>query len=209
MEVRATAPRATLGRTSKKDSGPMQSAVHWALLGLVIERPSYGYELAHRFEHTYAGMLHLSGISYVYTALDTLQRRGLTKEIAGTRTGRQPKPRYRATEQGIRAYQERLTEQIQEDMRRARLFARQLAVFAQEPEMGLEIVERYGEACLQEAGSASLLATATDQPPDPIAGLASRLVSEESRLSMEAKLPWVEYARREFKALAASRPLRQ
>ncbi|MBA3809290.1 MAG: helix-turn-helix transcriptional regulator [Solirubrobacterales bacterium] len=183
----------------------MQSAVHWALLGLVIERPSYGYELAHRFEHAYAGMLHLSGISYVYTALDTLQRRGLTEEIAGTRAGRQPKPRYRATAEGVGAYQERLTDQIQEDMRRARLFARQLAVFAQEPEMGLQIIERYGEACLQEAANTSLAPTASDSAPDPIAGLASRLVSEESRLSMEAKLPWVEYARREFKALAASR----
>ena len=34
----------------KKDSSPMQSAVQWALLGLVIERPSYGYELVKRFE---------------------------------------------------------------------------------------------------------------------------------------------------------------
>lgn len=205
MEARATATTAAVGRTAKRSSGPMQSAVHWALLGLVIERPSYGYELAHRFEHAYAGMLHLSGISYVYTALDTLQRRALIEEIPGTRAGRQPKPRYRATDDGIRAYQERLTDQIQEDMRRARLFARQLAVFAQEPEMGLEIIERYGEACLQEAASAPLPSTASDPHPDPVAGLASRLVSEESRLSMEAKLPWVEYARREFKALAASR----
>ncbi len=181
----------------------MQSAVHWALLGLVIERPSYGYELAHRFEHAYAGMLHLSGISYVYTALDTLQRRGMIEEIPGTRAGRQPKPRYRATEQGVRSYQDRLTEQIQEDLRRSRLFARQLAVFAQEPEMALEIIERYGQACLEEAGGAPLHPIDGDTPPDAIAGLASRLVSEESRLSMEAKLPWVEYARREFKALAS------
>src|ERR1700686_2678289 len=126
MQARTTATsspsREPVSRVSKRDSGPMQSAVHWALLGLVIERPSYGYELAHRFEHAYAGMLHLSGISYVYTALDTLQRRGLIEEIAGTRAGRQPKPRYRATSEGVLAYQERLTEQIQEDMRRARLF---------------------------------------------------------------------------------------
>ncbi len=182
----------------------MQSAVHWALLGLVIERPSYGYELAHRFESTYAGMLHLSGISYVYTALDTLQRRDLIEEIPGTRAGRQPKPRYRATEEGVRSYQERLTEQIHDDLRRSRLFARQLAVFAQEPEMALEIIERYGQACLEEAGGAAIAAPALDGAGDASSGLASRLVSEESRLALEAKLPWVEYARREFKALAAA-----
>jgi DNA-binding PadR family transcriptional regulator len=197
--------RAIASETTKKATAPMQSAVHWALLGLVIERPSYGYELAHRFEHAYDGMLRLSGISYVYTALDMLQRRGMIEEIAGTRAGRQPKPRYRATAEGVRSYQDRLTEQIQDDLRRSRLFARQLAVFAHEPEMALEIIERYGQACLEEAAGTSVPSATTDQPPDAIAGLATRLVSEESRLSMEAKLPWVEYARREFKALAAHR----
>ncbi len=197
--------RAIASEIIKKAPAPMQSAVHWALLGLVIERPSYGYELAHRFEHAYAGMLHLSGISYVYTALDTLQRRKMIEEIAGTRAGRQPKPRYRATAEGVRSYQDRLTEQIQDDLRRSRLFARQLAVFAHEPEMALEIIERYGQACLQEASDIAMPSPVEEGPPDAISGLASRLVSEESRLSMEAKLPWVEYARREFKALAANR----
>ena len=36
-------------------TGSMQSPVNWALLGLVIERPSYAYELAQRFERTYDG----------------------------------------------------------------------------------------------------------------------------------------------------------
>ena len=182
----------------------MQSAVQWALLGLVIERPSYGYELAQRFETAYAGMLHLSGVSYVYTALDTLQRRGLIAEIPGTRSGRQPKPRYRATTDGVDSYKERLTEQIQEDFRRSRLFARQLAVFAHEPEMALEVIERYGVACLEEASQAAI-PTPAPHPGDPGSGLAARLISEESRLAMEAKLPWVEYARRELKALADGR----
>ena len=98
-EERAIAPEIAPEPT-KKAPAPMQSAVHWALLGLVIERPSYGYELAHRFEHAYDGMLRLSGISYVYTALDMLQRRGMIEEIAGTRAGRQPKPRYRSYRRG-------------------------------------------------------------------------------------------------------------
>jgi DNA-binding PadR family transcriptional regulator len=198
------AARPGIGKRVIAHTGPMQSAVHWALLGLVIERPSYGYELAHRFEHAYAGMLRLSGVSYVYTALDTLQRRGMIEEISGTRTGRQPRPRYRATAEGVCSYKERLITQIDEDFRRSRLFARQLAVLAHEPDMALEIIERYGEACLDEAGEAPLAAPAAPAL-DAASGLASRLVSEEGRLAMEAKLPWVEYARREFKALAAGR----
>lgn len=182
----------------------MQSVVHWALLGLVIERPSYGYELAHRFENAYAGMLQLSGISYVYTALDTLQVRGLIQEIPGTRTGRQPKPRYRATAEGVRRYQERLIAQMREDLRRSSLFARQLAVFAQEPEMALDVIERYGQACLEVAGDTTV-PKASEGSADAVAGLASRLVSEDRRLAMEAKLPWIDYARREFRALADGR----
>jgi DNA-binding PadR family transcriptional regulator len=201
------AARAAIDKQAIKRAGPMQSAVHWALLGLVIERPSYGYELAHRFEHAYAGMLHLSGISYVYTALDTLQRRGMIEEIAGTRTGRQPRPRYQATAEGVQSYKERLIAQIREDFRRSRLFARQLAVLAHEPDLALEIIERYGQACLEEAGDAPVPAAA-ELPVDAASGLASRLVSEEGRLAMEAKLPWVDYARREFKALAGGRPSR-
>jgi DNA-binding PadR family transcriptional regulator len=186
----------------------MQSAVHWALLGLVIERPSYGYELAHRFEHAYAGMLRLSGVSYVYTALDTLQRRGMIEETPGTRSGRQPRPRYRATPEGVDGYKEHLIAQIGEDFRRSRLFARQLAAFAHDPELALEIIERYGQACLQQAGDAPLPAV-TDAGLDPVSGLASRLVCEDGRLTMEAKLPWVEYARSQFKALAGGRLARR
>jgi DNA-binding PadR family transcriptional regulator len=187
-----------------RGANPMQSAVHWALLGLVIERPSYGYELAQRFEHAYAGMLQLSGVSYVYTALDTLQYRSMIEEIPGTRTGRQPKPRYRATSEGVRSYQERLIAQMHEDLRRSRLFARQLAAFAQEPEMALDVIERYGQACLEEAGETPVPAS-VENGASASSGLASRLVSEERRLALEARLPWIDYARREFKALAAGR----
>jgi hypothetical protein len=127
----------------------------------------------------------------------------MIEEISGTRSGRQPKPRYRATADGVDSYKERLTEQIQEDFRRSRLFARQLAVFAHEPEVALEVIERYGMACLEEASHAAIPAPAANG--DAGSGLAARLISEESRLAMEAKLPWVDYARREFKALVEGR----
>src|ERR1700731_241869 len=63
-----------------EQQAPMQSLVNWALLGLVIERPSYAYELAQRFERTYEGVLSLSSISHVYTALGTLRDRSLVEE---------------------------------------------------------------------------------------------------------------------------------
>ena len=59
----------------------MRSPLNWALLGLVIQRPSYGYELVQRFERTYEDALELSSPSQVYTALDALRRRSLIEEL--------------------------------------------------------------------------------------------------------------------------------
>src|SRR5271168_3961392 len=79
---------------------PMRSPVNWALLGLVIERPSYGYELVKRFQREYEDVLPLSSESHVYTALKALERRGLIEETPGKGGGRQPKPCYHATATG-------------------------------------------------------------------------------------------------------------
>lgn len=186
---------------------PMQSPVNWALLGLVIERPSYAYELAHRFERTYEGALSLSSVSHVYTALTTLKSRALIEEIPGTRSGRQPKPRYRATAKGLEEYRGWLLGQLSEDRRRQRLFVLQLAALTRNPQAALEIVADYERACLAEAGNAPMAddCVATDGEGT----LVARLIAEEHRLALGAKLAWVQYARRELGALAEARAPRR
>jgi hypothetical protein len=76
-------------------------------------------------------------------------------------------------------------------------------VFSREPEVALEILERYTHACLEEAESESI--SSGDHNPDTASGLAARLISEDSRLVMEARLPWISYARRQFEALSEVR----
>lgn len=184
-----------VGASKPEPQAPMQSLVNWTLLGLVIERPSYAYELAQRFERTYDGVLSLSSVSHAYTALGTLRGRELIEEVPGTRAGRQPKPHYRATAGGIAAYRDWLAGQICEDRRRRRLFVLQLGSLARHPQTALEVIARYQEACLAEAGRT------------PIGGreqeLTARLAAEENRLAVGAKLAWAEYARSELGALAA------
>jgi DNA-binding PadR family transcriptional regulator len=182
----------------------MQSPVNWALLGLVIERPSYAYELAQRFERTYGEVLALSSVSHVYTALAALKGRSLIAEIAGTRTGAQPKPRYEATEQGIGLYGEWLVGQVAEERRRQQLFILQLSTLSRDPHAALEILARYEQACLQELRATALTprtGTVTEGAPQ----LAARLSNEERRLVLGAKLAWVQSARRELVALADAR----
>jgi DNA-binding PadR family transcriptional regulator len=183
------------------NAAPMRSLVNWALLGLVIDRPSYAYELAQRFERTYENALTLSSVSHVYIAVSALQERGLVEEIAGTRSGRQPKPHYRATEKGMREYRDWLVGQIGEDRQRQRLFVLQLAALARRPEVALEVVDRFEKSCLAEAAKTPL-------PRDDEAGgagLAAHLLAEENRLAVGAKLAWVQYARETFKAAVKRR----
>jgi DNA-binding PadR family transcriptional regulator len=183
----------------------MRSPVSWALLGLVIERPSYGYELVQRFERTYSDALELSSPSQIYTALDALERRSLIEKLpagAAPEVGRQPKPHYQATPAGVHGYQDWLIAQVHEERRRSRLFARQLAALA--PQAALGVIERYEQTCLEEAKKTPI---ATTHAPllDGAWGLASRLVGEEERLALGARLSWIEYARSEFRALVGGR----
>jgi DNA-binding PadR family transcriptional regulator len=191
-----------LGRAVRDaGTGAMRSPVNWAVLGLVIERSSYGYEILQRFERNYGDLLRLSSPSQIYTALDSLMDRGMiegTSEPAGV-ASRQPRLHYRATEQGALRYQEHLMRQAEEDRRRSSLFARELAALA--PDAALAVLDRYEQMCLSQATRA--------QPPDvepavidASGTLADRLAAEEERLAMEAKLPWIEYARGQLRGVA-------
>jgi DNA-binding PadR family transcriptional regulator len=182
----------------------MRSPVYWALLGLIIERPSYGYELAQRFERAYGEVIRLSSGSHVYTALNALEGNALIEEIPGSGGGRQPKPHYRATAAGVLAYREWLMGQIREENGRTRLFVRQIAVFAREPDVALQLIEHYSHVCLEEAGNTPVAPRAPTSG-DATSGLVERLTAEASRSEVEAKLTWIEYARREFRSLAEGR----
>jgi DNA-binding PadR family transcriptional regulator len=169
--------------------GPMRSTVNWALLGLVIERPSYAYELAQRFERTYRGALSLSSTSHVYTALTTLSERALVEELDGGREGRQPKPRYRATARGLESYADWLIEQVEEERRRQRLMVLALGTLKARPE-ALAVLDRY-ERAVSNASVRDIETGGGDGGCDCIA----RLLLEERRLSTEARLSWVALAR--------------
>ena len=192
----------------------MRSPVSWALLGLVIQRASYGYELVQRFERTYEDALELSSPSQVYAALDTLERRCLIERMAVDEddASRQPKPHYRATAEGVHGYRDWLVAQLQAERQRSRLFARQVAMLACAD--ALVVIERCERACLREASDTRPAGTDDAQRPagaddtqidDPThpTHLAARLVGEEERLAVGARLAWIEYARRQLMTPAA------
>jgi DNA-binding PadR family transcriptional regulator len=181
----------------------IQSPVRWALLSLVIAQPSYGYELAARFERRYGDLLRLHSHGQAYEGLTSLERHGFIEAFYPRPAGqRQPKPHYRVTNCGLAAYQEMLAHYPDEEYLRLSLSARELAVLARRrPEAALEILDAWEAAWLDDS------ARRTDPAgggtaSDPLADLASALQDRASRLSREAKLSWLEYARRAVQAVA-------
>ena len=159
----------------------MHSPVNWALLGLVIERPSYAYELARRFERTYEGALSLSSVSHVYTALGDAARAGLIEEPPGTHAAVRSKRRYQATGDGLCEHARMAGRSGRRGARRQRVLIAQLGALARTPSA-------------RSAPSTPTSGHASPRWPPPAApaatrararrALVARLIGEETRLTI-------------------------
>jgi DNA-binding PadR family transcriptional regulator len=183
----------------------MRSVVNWALLGLIIERPSYAYELARRFERTYDGAIALSSVSHVYTALGTLRERGFVEEVPLEGRGARSKHRYRASGRGFEEHARWLIGSVGEDRCHQRVLIVQLGALARYPERAIAVLDSYEQACLAEMAAAPV-AGKEEQGPGVIR-LVARLAREETQLRVTAKLAWVQYVRDEFTRLV-EKPVR-
>jgi DNA-binding PadR family transcriptional regulator len=195
-----------MGATAARKRGEkaMTSAVNWALLGLVIDRSSYGLELAHRFQRVYADVLPVSSESHIYSALDALKLRGMIEIVPGTEFVRQPKLHYQATSFGARSYEDWVVTQIDEERRRQELWVRQLAIFAHDPDAALHMIGRFERRYQDGAGQIGRTPRGT--------GAASRtelideLVAEQRRLAAGAMLSWFQFAYERFEVRAGTPP---
>ncbi len=180
----------------------MTSPVNWALLGLIIERESYAYELAQRFHSIYRNVISLSSTSHIYTALGVLQERLLIDQIPGRRPGRQPKPTYRATALGIESFGDWLVGYVREDRRRQVSFVLGLSALAGNTNWVAEILDRYEQAWLEHDGAGELFAL-DGVPEGPGGELTARILSEENDLTGAAKRSWIKHARAALADVAA------
>lgn len=170
-----------------------------AVLALVIERPSYGYEVWQRFEARFGGVIDV-GASRIYQAFDGLLADGLIEQVSGVAGGsrRQPRPCYRATAVGASAHRDWLAEELRGDPARLELNRRLLAAGADDVPTLLQVVDRYEQACLDEM--AELRTDARSAP----AAMRDRLLAEERRLVLEARMKWVLFARHQLEAVGAA-----
>ena len=163
-----------------------------AVLALVIEKPSYGYEVWQRFEQRFGSLLDV-GSSRIYQVVNGLLDEGLIEQVPGGGVGsrRQPKPRYRATARGAREHRRWLAEELRDDPLRSELHRRLLAIGANDAPTMLELVDRYEQACLDE------MAQIGGHARTSAVAVRDRLLAEEQRLVLEARLKWILFARRQ------------
>jgi DNA-binding PadR family transcriptional regulator len=190
------AQRATEG-TTKQRPAPVVEAV----LALVIERPSYSFDLWRRFEERFSQLYPLSK-PRIYQVLDQLLERRLIEVMeADSPSSRQPRVAYRATALGARTHRAWLAESIQEDPRREELLRRLLATGARDARAMLQIVEVYERTCLDALARKSDLPDAAPLPfDDETAELRDSLIAEERRLADEARIKFIAFARRRIRA---------
>jgi hypothetical protein len=173
----------------------MRSPINWSLLGLLIGRPGYGYDLFHRFERTYAELLGLSSASQIYKGLDALEERGLIEKLPSDEAPgegpRQRKTHYRACAEAVPSYWDWLLAQVSQERQHLELLA--LQVGALPPQDALLVVDRYERYLLAERTSAP--PTLDGAPP-----LAGRLAQQAEQLETEVALKWTTHARRELQA---------
>lgn len=192
----------------------LTSPVSWAVLGLIIERPSYGYELAQRLDRRYHGVVRLSSPGHIYAALDSLENAGYSepvdpKQREAARRGklRQPKVKYRATPTGVAAFRSWIAQQMHDDPQHVELLQR----IASAPSIaGADSVEvlrgllaHYEEMCITEAR-----VLPNDAPAEPAADireLTERLVLESRRMQIDGHFAWLEYANHEIEAYERAR----
>lgn len=179
-----------------------RAPVNTAVLALVIEKPSYGYEVWQRFDARFGGVLEV-GSSRIYQVVNGLLEDGLIEELPGAGGGsrRQPRPCYRATARGTRAHREWLAEELRGDPTRLELNRRLLAAGANDRPTLLAVVDNYEQACLDEMAELRTGAGgAADADGSGDDAVRDRLLAEERRLVLEARLKWILFARRQLQA---------
>jgi DNA-binding PadR family transcriptional regulator len=180
---------------------------NYAVLGLLLEQPSYGYEVLVRFRQAFDVADWDISPQGLYAALDRLERDGLIEPVdtpPRDASRRQPKTPYRVTPSGAQELRRFLATPMSAEPSRAELLVRLQCVAERDADALLRMLDDHEQACLDELGRIGAEAPAAR----PASGgtLVDRLALEERRLGIQARLLWIDYARHELRAPAAARP---
>jgi DNA-binding PadR family transcriptional regulator len=200
------------GGLDQTSSGALRSQVACAVLGLVIEKPSHGYEIGQRFEGRFGSFLNARRSS-IYAALRSLMDAGLIEKMSsrsttGVRRGAKAGASYRATALGARAFRGLLVERIRNDPQRVEMLGRMMTAGVHSVEAASDFIDRYEQQCVDDAKQLAPRSHG-EQSGQGLASLMGRLLVEERRRMIGAQLDWLAYARAELRAARSCEPARE
>lgn len=180
----------------------MKAGTKYAVLGLLLERPSYGYEVLVRFRRAFdAGQWAITPQG-LYASLDRLEREGLIEPITEDGSDlrrRQPRTPYRVTASGARELRQFLDAPMGADPTRAEFLVRLQCAASKDHEALVRLLDGYERACLDELGRLAAGEPELDGQPR-LGTLVERLALEDRRLFLQARLAWIDFARQQVVA---------
>jgi DNA-binding PadR family transcriptional regulator len=180
----------------------VKAGTRYAVLGLLLEQPSYGYEVLVRFRRAFEAGRWAVTPQGLYASLDRLERDGLIEPVEQrdpTASRRQPKTPYRVTSAGARELRRFLDRPMAAEPSRAELLVRLQCAASHDAAGLLRALAGYERACLEELDR---IGDETGADPPHTRSLAERLTLEDRRLALQARLTWIDYARRELREVA-------
>jgi DNA-binding PadR family transcriptional regulator len=184
----------------------VKAGTKYAVLGLLLERPSYGYEVLVRFRQAFDIGQWAITPQGLYASLDRLERDGLIEPVDEhdpDASRRQPKVPYRVTPAGVRELRRFLERPMAADPSRPELLVRLRCAASRDAEELLRMLDGYEQACLDELGQ---IGDETGAAPPRQRSLVERLALEDRRLGIQARLQWIDYARKELCAITTGEP---
>jgi DNA-binding PadR family transcriptional regulator len=180
-------------------------SVKYAVLGLLVQRRGYGYDLVQRFEEQVGSAWQLNA-GAIYVALDKLEQEGLVRPVASAvgaptmrrRTARgAPRVIYEATPQGQERFEDWMAtgssmSPMREELHlklalsQPRNLPRLIELTYEQEQACLERLEQYLEA----AGVEDLLASA-----QPWSTIASVMVRDAEIAHLQATVEWLRRIR--------------
>jgi DNA-binding PadR family transcriptional regulator len=181
----------------------LKPSVRLAVLGLLLERPSWGYELVARFERGFGGQPGGWRVTAaaIYQALRHLEHSGLI-ELLGSDddnggedeppdfSQRSKRQRYRASGDGARTMREWLAAPMPSSPSQEELLIR-LRFRGADDEMLRVMLKSHAEVCLEELRRIAAVPARTRM---------ERLVKEDRRLAVQARLSWIDFALAEVRS---------
>jgi DNA-binding PadR family transcriptional regulator len=168
------------------------------LLGLLLERPGYGYELAQRLNERMGPSWKLTPSS-IYSVLERLEADQLVRRTVKDMPGRQrqrERVMFHATDAAAEAFEEWLARPARKEPIRTELLAKIAVARPEDAERLLASLDEYERECrVFLRGADQQTADSESAPRHAWSALLSDVIETAADQQLRAELEWVEFAR--------------